>query len=310
MRVFLPIIWHDLTHCVARAFALAGHEVQVFDWRLLAKANRRTSIEQQLIDAALKFRPDLAFCQFQHDNVISRKFPQKLNEAGCFTVNWSGDVREPMPNWYVNLSKHFDVTAFTNMPDVEEIRAMGHRSEFLQIGYDERLYNTDGEGERSGVVFIGNNYRFGYPQSAAREEMVKRMAEVFGPEFVTYGIGWDGLVPSTTIGGYVREPGDADVLRRSSVAVGMDHFFRAGFASDRLLRATACGCAVVQWHYDSIEVEHPHVIAVRSLDEMVGAVRTLLADPIEAGRLGALNAANTLANHRWDNRVKQIESWM
>ena len=58
----------------------------------------------------------------------------------------------------MEAAKHFDVTAFTNMTDVELIRAAGYRSEFLQIGYDERVFNTDGAGERSGVVFLGNNY--------------------------------------------------------------------------------------------------------------------------------------------------------
>ena len=305
MRVLLPIIYHDLTHCIARAFTAAGHEVRVVDWRQFSKRQNKHKVEPMCIREAMDFRPDLAFCQFQDSGIITAAFPKSLESIGCFSVNWSGDVRYPLPQWYREVAPYFSVTSFTNLTDVEEIRTMGHRSEFLQIGYEEQVYFT-AEGPRSGVVFIGNNYGgYKFAESSTRRGMVQALHEAFGDAFAVYGMSWEDYG-----GSYVREPGDAEILRGSLVAVGMDHFFRPGFASDRLLRATACGCAVVQWHYDGIESEHPHVIAVRSLDEMVNKVSALLGNPDEARRLGALNAANTLANHRWDNRVKQIMTWI
>ena len=305
MKVLLPIIYHDLTRCIELAFIDAGHEVRVVDWRKHGKEHHKHKVEPMVIREAYDFRPDLAFCQFQAPGLITPRLPMELARLGCFSINWSGDVRHPLPEWYKECAPHFSVTSFTNMPDVEEIRSMGHRAEFLQIGYEPELYFT-ADGQRSGVVFIGNNYGgYKYAESSTRRDMVQALHEAFGEAFAVYGMSWEQYG-----GTYVREPGDAEILRGSLVAVGMDHFFRAGFASDRLTRATACGCAVVQWHYDGIEQEHPHVIAVRSLDEMVNKVSALLGNPDEARRLGALNAANTLANHRWDNRVKQIEQWL
>lgn len=304
MKVLLPVIWHDLTHCVARAFEEHGHEVRVVDWRRCRGEASRGDVERMCIDNANDFNPDLAFCQFQSAGIITSRFPTALREMGCFSVNWSGDVRSPLPDWYAELAPHFDVTSFTNWPDVHQIAVNGSRSEFLQVGYEERLYH-DSDAPRSGVVFIGNNYGNKYPESVSRVAMVDDMRKHFGEAFAVYGMGWERYS-----GGYVREPGDADILRSSLVAVGMDHFFRPGFASDRLLRATACGCAVVQWHYEGIEHEHPHVIAVKSMDEMVNKVSALLGNPDEARRLGALNAANTLRNHRWHNRVETIETWV
>ena len=43
------------------------------------------------------------------------------------------------------------------------------------------------------------------------------------------------------------------------------------------------------------------------MSEMVGY---LLKNPQHAESMGALSSAHTLANHRWDNRVKQIEQWL
>lgn len=308
MRVLLPVIWHELTHCIKRAFQEEGHTVQVVDWRRNGKAQARHSAEPECIAAAKEFKPDLCFAQFQAP-VISDKFPKFLKSIGCFSVQWSGDVRHPLPRHYLETAPHFAVTSFSNMTDVELVRKAGHRSEFLQIGYDERLYNT-GEAQRSGVVFIGNNYGGQFEESHSRIEMVQALAKAFPKDFTVYGQSWEGVVAKENIGGHVREPGDADILRRSLVAVGWDHFHRPWFASDRILRATACGCAVVNQHYEGIEVEHPDVKAVKSIDEMVEAVRHALKHPVESEIIGDLSASNTLKSHRWNERVKTIETWM
>lgn len=309
MKVLLPIIYHPLTHCIERAFNEEGHEVRVVDWRRHSK--RKHHIEPLVIREAMHFRPDLAFCQFQAPGIISPALPKALRSIGCFSINWTGDVRHPLPDWYMDLAPHFDVTSFTNWTDVEAVRAAGHRSEFLQIGYDERIFNTDGADERSGVVFLGNNYGgYKYAESESRRAMVAALAEAFPDEFKVYGMSWEGVVPERNLGGYLHEALSVPVLRSALVAVGWDHFHRPGFASDRILRATACGCAVVNQHYDGIETEHPDAVAVRSIGDMVRAVAHALAHPTESVMIGQLSAQHTLKNHRWNERVKQMITWL
>lgn len=311
MKVLLPIIWHPLTFCIERAFREEGHDVFVVDWRKKFREKRRSEVEDFCIQQAKAFKPDFAFCQFQTHGVVSHRFPQYLKSIGCFSINWTGDVRSPLPDHYIETAPYFDVTAFTNLTDVEHIRSLGYRSEFLQIGYDERVFNTEGAGERSGVVFLGNNYGgYKFAESDGRREMVKAMAEAFPDDFTVYGTAWDGIVPAKNFGGYLPEPESADTLRRSLVAIGYDHFHRPGFASDRILRATACGAAVVNQYYEGIEQEHPDVYAARSIEEMVGMVRYLLNGPAHARRKGELCAANTLKQHRWNNRVKTMMEWL
>lgn len=285
--------------------------MRVVDWRQVFKEKRRHEVEAFCIREALDFEPDLCFSQFQTHGVVSSRFPQVLREMGCFSVQWTGDVRHPLPDHYWTSAQHFDVMSFSNMTDVESIRSKGYRSEFLQIGYDEKVFNTDGAGERSGVVFLGNNYGgYRFAESESRREMVRAMAEAFPDNFTVYGTAWGGIVPEKNHGGFLVESESPAVLKRALVAVGYDHFHRPGFASDRLLRATACGCAVVNQWYEGIEQEHPYVIPSHSIDEMVLHVQSLLDAPAEAKAMGAECAAHTLANHRWNNRVKQIEAWM
>lgn len=311
MRVLLPIIWHPLTHCIARAFEEEGHEVRVVDWRQFSKDRHKHKVEPLVIREAMDFRPDLAFCQFQSPGYITRALPESLRSIGCFSINWTGDVRSPLPDWYMELAPYFDVTSFTNQPDVDTVRAAGHRSEFLQIGYDERIFNTDGADERSGVVFLGNNYGgYKYAESDSRRAMVKALAEAFPDEFKVYGMSWETVVPERNLGGYLHEALSAPVLKGALVAVGWDHFHRPGFASDRILRATACGCAVVNQYYEGIEHEHPDAVAARSIDEMVDAVAHALRHPVDSRMIGDLCAQNTLKQHRWNERVKQVMTWM
>lgn len=311
MRVLLPYIYHSLTHCIERAFQDEGHETLVVDWTKYRKEGNRHKVEPYCLSAAKEFQPEFAFCQFQDRGLITYKFPEYLKSIGCFSVNWSGDVRHPLPDWYKDLAPYFSVTSFTNVPDVEEIRAMGYRAEFLQIGYDERIFNTEGAGERSGVVFLGNNYSgYRFAESEGRREMVAALAKAFPDDFTVYGMSWEGIVPPKNNGGYLHETMSAPVLKKALVAVGLDHFLRPGFASDRLLRATACGAAVVQRHYDGIEQEHPWVVDVNSIEEMVDNVRHALEHPGAIATLALLNAENTLKQHRWNNRVRVMETWM
>jgi len=309
VKVFLPIVWNELTHCVPRAFAERGHETRVFDWRDRLRVLGRERMEREMIESARAFGPDLAFCQFQAPNIISPAFPTALRAIGCFSVNWCGDVCDPLPRWYVGAAPFFDVTSFTNWPDIATIRAAGHRAEFLQVGYDERLYQPpDRAVARRGVVFVGNNWLTFYPEGRNRIRMVQALAAALGSEFRVFGQSWAGLVPGRSVGGEVAQPADAGVYRAARVAVGWEHFRRAGFASDRLLRATACGCVVVQSRYDGIEEEHPHVSAVDTVEELVHVTRMALRDADDSA--GASNARHTLSRHTWPRRVEQIERWM
>jgi len=310
MKVLAAYIYHELTHCIKRAFEQEGHTVRVFDWRAYGERNKHL-VEGELIKSARGFKPDLTFCQFQAPGIISRHTPDVLRSIGCFSVQWSGDVRSPLPQHYIDQSASFDVTSFSNMTDVDGLRKLGHRSEFLQIGYEPLIYNNEGNADRSGVVFVGNNYGgYKFAESAGRREMVQRMAKEFPEQFKAYGMSWEGIIPQRNIGGYLREPADADVHRAALVSLGFDHFHRPWFASDRLLRATACGAFVINQHYEGIETEHPYVIGTHSIDQMVNAVRYALDNPKQSVEVGKMNAENTLKQHLWNSRVRTIESWM
>ena len=276
-----------------RAASDRGHDVYRMDWRKMPDPNK------EILQCIKRQSFDLVFAQIQTAKVIYHETWDALRASGAFVIHWSGDVRDDI-GWFLDAAPHVDITAFTNMDDVNAIREAGHRAEYLQIGYDEKLY-TYAEKERSGVVFLGNDYGDRFPLSEARAAMVSRMQMEFGKDFSAYGKRQEN--PITTPAQEVR------IYQSALVAINFDHFNRPLFASDRILRAQACGAAVVSMAYEGINDEHPYVGAAETLDDMVKMVRFALDNPGRAAALGKMGADHTLSMHRWHNRFETIEQW-
>lgn len=264
------------------AFEL-GHRCLRMDWGSIDHDER----QRQLIDYAIRLKPDVIFMQLQNPGVIDPSTLKAVRETGAMVINWTGDVRDPIPQHYIDLTPHVDITAFTNHTDVESMRAMGYDARFLQIGYDPLIYNTDHRMATRRVVFVGNDYVDRFPLSGERRSKVRIMQKMFPHEFAAYGKGFGKLL---------RGGDDAKVYRTALVAINLDHFDRPGFHSDRLLRSRACGAYTIDG-------------TALSDSGLVDYVRAALNDPEHTERLGLEQAAHTFANDRWHNRIQVIQQW-
>ena len=268
---------------IARAFRVCGHGTTGLGWRDRKATNAA-------LDAALMDGTELCFMQLQAANVVDATRVRALRDAGCFVVNWCGDVRDPLPQHYVDMADHVSVTSFTNMPDVEALKAMGFDARFLQVGYDELIYTPEGSAMPTPpIVFMGNNFVDRFPLSGARAAMVVRMRQAFGKDFAVYGSGWGYGIKR------LNPEQEAATYRGAKVAINFDHFDREGFHSDRYLRAMACGCFTIE--------------ATRlDLDEIVEAVREWIGADFRAEH-ATEDAAHMTENNRWHNRVAVLEEW-
>jgi hypothetical protein len=274
-----------------RAAVDLGHDIRRVNWPAmfgrLPADYAAANLCALVVKECEEFRPDLVFIQAQQPGVVNGELCDYLRSLGAFVVNWTGDVRDPIPAHYINLAPHVNVTAFTNLPDVVALHDMGHDARFLQIGYDPDIYHNNGTGKREGVVFIGNDYGYRFPLSQHRRDAVNALKKVFGHSFTGYGKGF---------GKSLNNGVDADVYRRALVAVNLDHFNRSGFHSDRYLRSTACGAYTING-------------TALSSSALVDMVREALADPKRTAELGALQAAETYNIERWHNRINTVTRW-
>lgn len=261
-----------------------GHQHIRIDWGQHPYAKR----QQVLTETAERFHPDVVFMQLQTPDIVDPATIKRLRDGGAMVVNWTGDVRDPIPQHYLDMAPHVTITAFTNHPDAEALRAMGHDARFLQIGYDPEIYNADRRyPTKHRVVFIGNDYGNRFPLSEARRLKVMALHRAFPSDFASFGKGF---------GKILRNGADADIYRGALVAINLDHFHRPGFFSDRYIRSRACGAYTIDG-------------TALSVDGLIDAVRAALNHPTETAELGLAQAKSVLENDRWHNRIETLEQW-
>lgn len=203
--------------------------------------------QERAISTARELKPEIIFLQIQSPGVISPDTAKELKKHG-FVVNWTGDVRQPIPEWFYELAPNVHTTCFSNEHDVSEFSSK-HPSDYLQIGIDHEIYRSGYEPiPCPEVVFMGNNYGHAFPLSQARRDMVAELFKHFGSKFAVYGNGWpqaDSLMHS--------QPLEARVYNSAKVAINFNHYDLERFSSDRILRILGSGCFCLSQHYKGIE---------------------------------------------------------
>lgn len=202
-----------------------------------------------------QFLPDIIFFQYQQADVIVNSVFNQLKDdnPNAWIVNYTGDVRYPLPQHYINTGKLIDCTLFSNYTDVHEARRLGIKADYLQYGIDPEIYfpNEDNGGVPE-IVFMGNNYTNQFPLSIQRKQMVDRLKQEYGTNFGVYGTNWGhhetgNLMHSQTM--------EADVYRRCKIAINFSHFDYERYSSDRMFRLMASGAFCLTHRYAGIHLD-------------------------------------------------------
>ena len=166
-----------------------------YNW--LLKINNKSDINNDIVQIVNNFKPDVVFMQIQREGVIYPSTARILSK-NAFVMNWTGDVRHPLPNWFIDLGKLIDVTLFSNMEDVKISRLKGINSDYLQVGFDPNVFTPKGDIMKvPNIIFMGSNYidQMDFPLSQFRYDMVKTLTNSFGNQFQCYGGNWTGINP-------------------------------------------------------------------------------------------------------------------
>lgn len=235
-------------------------------------------LNEKVIQQAAKMKPDIIFCQIQAPDIIRNETIFELRKHCPFVVNWTGDVRAPVPKWYLETAGLFDVTFFTNMNDVRTLRNAGFVSEYLEIGYDPKIYYPDNRERKIDVAFLANNYG-GYPLSDYRVQAAKTLRNYFGDRFKLYGGGWKDPVADGNLNGSQYQ--EAEFLRDVKIAINISHFNYDRYSSDRRLRILGSGCLCLSHNHRGIEEDFTDGVDLVTFDdhrEMIVACDRILSE--------------------------------
>lgn len=253
-----------------------------------------------------ELKPDVVFFQIQAPNIVSRK-TLEIVKANCGRMyNWTGDVREPIPQWYLDYGDCFDCSFFTNLNDVETMRKAGHVSDYLEIGFDPEIYKP-ATARDIDVVFMANNYG-NFPLSGYRVKLAERLKREFGGRFKLYGSGWGNADGNLNHSQYE----EAKIYQRAKIAINCSHFAYKRYSSDRMLRILGSGCLCLTHDYPNLSdefIDGENVVAFRNLDNLVEEVDRLLGDVPELTRIAAKGCQLAHEEFTFDRMIDRLLEW-
>lgn len=217
-----------------------------YDWQNIHKNFGVNGVNGLLLDSLA----DVMFLQIQAPNIINPQVAHVLKDKGIKVFNFTGDVRQPLPQWYLDLAPYV-VTLFTNEDDAEVVKKAGHDAHYFQIGYDQNIYKPSGDKGEFEIVFMGNNYKNTFPLSALRELMVEHLEKRYGKRFQVFGSGWENGINLN-----YQQQEEAKIYRGCKAAINLSHFNLKKYSSDRIFRIMGCGAPCLSHAYPDVYTEY------------------------------------------------------
>ncbi len=289
--------------CLEQALKSLG-EYHQLDWTALRRLGIPT-INQRVMEAVKNIKPDLIFMQLQTEGILTVQTLKAINSVPV--INWTGDVRQPTPDWYKKTGKNIELTLFSNEYDVEVLKKEGIKSGFLNIGFDNKKFTPLGKKEKSAeIVFMGNNYSKRFPLSDFRYKMVHHLRKTFGNRFKVYGTGWDFKTESL-MGDLEKE---AAVYRSCKVAVNLSHFNLERYTSDRMFRIMGSGAFCLTHNYKGLEkdfIDGEEVVAWNEIKDLEVLIDYFLKHEKQRQKIAKNGCDKVHQEHTWNKRVEQLE---
>jgi hypothetical protein len=272
------------------------------DWCSYERNGHLDELRYEFVRLLKEFDPTLIFAQIQTAGVLSS---DEVRQARCPFILWSRDLRNDTPSWMFELAPHV-IFCFSNLRDVEELKARGYRAEYLQAGIPSDVFVPDGprRPQTPEIVFMGSNHGW-FPLSSQRVEMVALLSRRYGKRFGQYGTNWSSAVS------WLNETEEASAYRECRIAINQNHYGDVSrFTSDRLFRAMACGAFAISNHYPGIEFEfkpHTHLVTWHDFDELIRHIDYYLDHDDERKEIATAGCAHVQANHTWGARMRDLE---
>ena len=284
---------------IEKAFKTIG-EVYYWDW----SGYDSFRFNNEIVSITESFAPDVIFLHIQHPGILLPEVAKHISKK-AFVINWTGDVRHPLPEWYKEIGKCIDISLFSNMNDVKEMRSLGINSDYLQIGFPTDIFKPDGTTmpNHPEIVFMGAN-NGQYPLSPMRAEMVRFLEHHYYNNFIVYGSGWGEHRK------WLNQQQEAAAYRSAKIGINISHFEYERYSSDRNLRLLGSGCMCLSHHYPAIESEFEvgsHLDTWRTLYELKNKIDHYLANDKERKKIAAAGSKYVHDNCTWINRIEQLK---
>ena len=279
-----------------------------FDWTVYSLNS--DLLQTNLLNEFNKFKPDVVFMHLQSGDVLNISTIQYM-ASSSIVVNWTGDVRYPLPHHYLEIGKYINCTLFTNMNDVDTCFANEVNADYLQVGYDSNNFTPYGDVNENyqQILFLGSNYKntYSFPLIEYREEMVKKLKLKFGNYFGLYGNFWNGL-SNGVINNYYEE---GKAYRSCKIAINLSHFAYRRYSSDRLYRILGSGTFCLTHYYPEIEkdfINGKDLVIWENLQDLENKINYYLNNEEERKIIAKNGYEKVINNYTWKSFAENLKT--
>ena len=278
-----------------------------FNWIPFYSNNKK--LQEETVRIYREFQPDIVFMHLQCGDAILTNTAQYMTKKSL-VFSWTGDVRYPLPNHYIDMGRHITSTLFTNMNDVEYCIHQGLNSDFLQVGFDKKYFSPLGRTSDiySDILFMGGNYHTSpFPLTHLRHDMCLRLKKEFGSTFQIYGNGWNGM-QNGLIQNYDEE---GTAYRSCKIAINLSHFAYKRYSSDRMFRILGSGAFCLTHHFPDIEYDFKigdELQVWENLDDLVNKCRWYLNNDSERQRIAMNGCYKARTQFTWNHFAENLKT--
>jgi spore maturation protein CgeB len=277
-----------------------------FDWTVYSLNS--DLLQTNLLNEFNKFKPDVVFMHLQSGDVLNISTIQYM-ASSSIVVNWTGDVRYPLPHHYLEIGKCINCTLFTNMNDVDTCIANGVNADYLQVGYDSTNFTPYGETRKTyqQILFLGSNYiTQPFPLSQYRYDMVVKLRIKYEKYFGLYGNGWNSM-QNGNINNYYEE---GKAYRSCKIAINLSHFAYKRYSSDRLYRILGSGAFCLTHYYPEIEkdfINGKDLVIWEDLQDLENKINYYLSNEEERKIIAKNGYEKAVNNYTWKSFAENLK---
>lgn len=262
-------------------------------------------LNNQILKDVSEFRPDIVFMQIQTPNIVYIETIRHIKEYCGKIVNFTGDVRSPLPQWYIETGKEIDLTLFVSYTDVDIALARGVKAEWIQIGFDPEIFNDQvAPANVPEIVFTANNYDH-FELSQYRKEVAYALNREFKNRFQLYGNGWK--IPALDCNASMEK--QASIFRGAKICISVSNFNHAYYTSDRLLRAMGAGAFCLSHdfeEYGCMYTDKENIAVFDSIPDMIEKCHYYLENDEERNRIAKNGYDLTHKLYTWDSMINNL----
>lgn len=263
-------------------------------------------LNSQIIADCKDFKPDIVFMQLQAPNIVHTATIRAIRHNVGKIVNFTGDVRDPLPSWYIDMGKEIDHSLFVSGNDVKTAQSMGINASWMQIGFDPEIFNDQviPATDVPEIVFMANNYHH-FPLSAYRSEIAHALHKEFGNRFGLYGNGWK--IPAKDCND--SQELQASILRGCKIAISCSNFNHSKYVSDRVLRIMGSGAFCLSHEFEGRGEVYDlgqEMVPFGSITEMIQLCRQFLEDNWTREYIAKNGYELTHHLYTWDCMINNI----